>query len=376
MAQDWIYYEDLTMDDNQGFKDKNVKFILDKALKGEDISKKEAEYILKLKDPEDIEGVFSAARRIREMYFSNKIFFYGFIYFTTYCRNKCAFCFYRKPNKKSPRYRKSFEDVVRLSKNLESSGVHLVDLTMGEDPLIHEEQNYAELVRLVEKVRDAVNVPIMVSPGVVPRKILTALYDAGADWYACYQETHNRVLYSKLRLNQDYDRRMRVKLLAKQEGMLIEEGILVGVGESLQDISDSIYQMKELKAHQVRAMGFVPQPGTPMENQPRPARLNELLTIAVMRLVHRDRLIPASLDIEGLEGLRSRLMAGANVVTSIIPPEGELVGVAQHHLDIRGGKRTIEGVKPCLKDLNLKVAALEDYSSWVRENKMSLVERM
>ena len=46
------------------------------------------------------------------------------------------------------------------------------------------------------------------------------LKKAGADWYACYQETHNRELFGKLRLEQDYDARWEAKVFAKAAGLL------------------------------------------------------------------------------------------------------------------------------------------------------------
>ena len=65
--------------------------------------------------------------------------------------------------------------------------------------------------------------------------------------------------------------------------------------------------------------------------------------IAVMRLAMPDRLIPASLDVEGIAGLEARLEAGANVVTSIVPPQSGLAGVSQAELDIDAGLRTAPG---------------------------------
>lgn len=84
-----------------------------------------------------------------------------------------------------------------MARELERSDVHLVDLTMGEDPIIHDGKRYDLLVKLVKAVRDRVGMSIMVSPGVLPRKV--SLKEAGADWYALYQETHNRRLFSTLR---------------------------------------------------------------------------------------------------------------------------------------------------------------------------------
>ena len=36
--------------------------------------------------------LFEEARKVREKQFGNRIFLYGFVYFTTWCRNNCAFC--------------------------------------------------------------------------------------------------------------------------------------------------------------------------------------------------------------------------------------------------------------------------------------------
>ncbi len=73
--------------------------------------------------------------------------------------------------------------------------------------------------------------------------------------------------------------------------------------------------------------------------------------IAVMRLLFPDRLIPASLDIDGVAGLQARLNAGANVVTSLIPPRLGLAGVAQSTRDIDDGYRTVAGILPLLEQI-------------------------
>ena len=87
-------------------------------------------------------------------------------------------------------------------------------------------------------------------------------------------------------------------------------------------------------------MTFVPQRGTPLAQRTPAGRLGELVTIATMRLTMPDRLIPASLDVDGIAGLESRIAAGANVVTSLVPPDTGLAGVSQSELDIDEGLRT------------------------------------
>jgi methylornithine synthase len=323
---------------------------------------------MRLNGIEDVFSLLSVASRVREINFGRQIFVYGFVYFSTHCRNMCRFCFYRKSNSKCPRYRRDPMYVSEVASLLEKSGVHLIDLTSGEDPTIHEKK-FQSLVKLVRSVRENVDMSIMVSPGVIPRSVLRSLKDAGADWYALYQETHNRVLFSKLRIGQDYDERVKAKLMARNEGLLVEDGILLGVDESDKDRVDSIFAMKQLGASQVRAMGFVPQEGTPMEDRVSPPIMDEMRTMAVMRLVHQDRLMPASLDIDGLKGLELRLASGANVVSSVIPPKSGLAGVAQAHLGVEEGLRTVEAVRPYVERLGLQIASKRSYAKWVDQEK-------
>ena len=188
---------------------------------------------------------------------------------------------------------------------------------------------------------------------------------AGVRWYACYQETHNRHLFNQLRPGQSYSARMKIKAMAGELGFLIEEGLLCGVGEFATDIADSIGVMRSPEVSQMRAMTFVPQKGTPMQSRVSPDPLREMLTIAVLRLMYPDRLIPATLDVAGLNGLQTRLEAGANVVTSLVPPGFGLAGVARKSLDIDDARRTVDGILPELGKLGLEPYSADDYSTWL-----------
>jgi len=244
---------------------------------------------------------------------------------------------------------------------------------MGEDPFYYRSENgFDSLLGLIQKVKRETHLPLMVSPGVVPKDVLAEFARAGVDWYACYQETHNRQLFVYLRPEQSYDSRLSSKVYAKQSGILIEEGIITGVGENLSDIVFSTEVIRTLEAQQARVMSFVPQIGTPMLDRKSPSRLRELMTIAVLRLLFPDRLIPASLDVDGLDHLQERLEAGANVITSLIPPRLGLSGVSQPSLGIDEGSRTVQGVASLLDQIGMAVATNQDYSQWVCAEKSAL----
>ena len=86
-----------------------------------------------------------------------------------------------------------------------------------------------------------------------------------------------------------------------------------------------------------------------------------------MRLLFPDRLIPASLDIVGLGGLKERLNAGANVITSLVPPGEGLAGVAQSSLDIDDARRTVDSVEPILMACGLAKATKAEYRRWIKD---------
>ena len=344
----------------------SVLEILDRAKKNREISRDEIVELLSVKDSE-VSDLFSAAAYVRDKIFGKKVFIYGFVYFSTYCRNNCAFCYYRRTNKLT-RYRKTEDEVLALSASLKDAGINLVDLTMGEDPVMCAD-DYEDLLNIIRRVRDEVKISIMASPGAVPEDSFIKFKEAGTDWFACYQETYNRELFSKLRLEQDFDERMNQKIWANKAGLLTEDGIMVGLGETLEDRVDSMIKMGSLGCQQIRAMTFVPQKGTPMENVKPSEPMDELKSIAVMRLMYPDRLIPASLDVEGIAGLKTRLDAGANVITSIVPPHEDLAGVAQHELDIDNGRRSVEHVQNMLDGMGRKVATNTEYESLLRKLK-------
>lgn len=328
------------------------------------MNRKEIIDLLRIDSQDEIMELFSRARRAREKEFSDKIFMYGFVYFSTWCRNNCNFCYYRKSNEIG-RYRKEPDEIIAIAENLAASGVHLLDLTMGEDLSYHRD-DFSGLYELVKEIRKRTGLPVMLSPGLIEDRYIEKFADLGVEWYALYQETHNRELYRKLRLNQDYDERMHAKLFAKEKGMLIEEGILAGVGETLEDIADSILEMGRIGASQMRVMSFVPQKGIPMEGVQKPSPLLEEKIIAILRLMYPQVLIPASLDIDGIKGLEDRINAGANVITSIIPPKTGLAGVAQNSMDVDDGGRTVEEASHILVGMGLHPASVKEYKDYLR----------
>jgi len=68
-------------------------------------------------------------------------------------------------------------------------------------------------------------------------------------------------------------------------------------------------------------------------------------------------------------GLRPRLDAGANVITSIIPPKQGLAGVAQHELEIDSGERYVDHIQMMLDEMGISIASGSSYSTFIETRK-------
>lgn len=81
---------------------RRILAICDRALAGLPLGLPEITTLAAIDDRDDAALVFAAAREVRERHFGDRIFLYGFVYFSTWCRNDCTFCLYRRGNRESP----------------------------------------------------------------------------------------------------------------------------------------------------------------------------------------------------------------------------------------------------------------------------------
>ena len=97
----------------------------------------------------------------------------------------------------------------------------------------------------------------------------------------------------------------------------------------------------------------------------------ELKIISVLRLMFPDRLIPASLDVAGIEGMVERLNAGANVVTSIISADSPLEGVVNFDKDVAlcERQRDAKSVIRRLETMGMARASAADFEAYLNRRR-------
>ncbi|MDW7732428.1 MAG: methylornithine synthase PylB [Methanolobus sp.] len=336
----------------------NLDRFAEDIINGRQLTDEDLRELLSLDEEEDIRKLYYMAKKVRDHFFGNRVFLYSFVYFSTYCKNNCAFCYYNRCND-IQRYRLDMEEIRNIARALKNENIHMVDLTMGEDPYFHD--NPEKFVDIVKTVKEETGLPIMISPGVMDDSTLIRLHEAGADFLALYQETHDRELYRKLRVGQSFEERLHARKFAKSIGYCVEDGILTGVGNDIESTIESLRGMQRNEPDMVRVMTFVPQEGTPLEQVAQKSGISELKIISILRLMFPDRLIPASLDLEGIDGMVHRLNAGANVVTSIIASDCSLEGVVNYDRELEERDRDPRSVIKRLRTMNMEPASQADF---------------
>ncbi|MEZ5334211.1 MAG: hypothetical protein R2741_02700 [Methanolobus sp.] len=139
-----------------------LDIVAEKIINGQKLTDDNLREFLSLTDEEDILKLHYVARKVRDYFFGNRVFLYSFVYFSTHCKNNCAFCYYNRCNK-IQRYRLNLNEIRSLARAIKNENIHMVDLTMGEDPYFHNEPE--RFVEVVRTVKEETGLPIMISPG-------------------------------------------------------------------------------------------------------------------------------------------------------------------------------------------------------------------
>ena len=339
---------------------KELEGLGEAVIKGFQLSDNDLRALLTLESEEELEKLYLAARTVRNHHFGNRVFLNCFIYFSTHCKNLCTFCYYNCKNN-IKRYRLTKDEIEETCRALKRAGFHMIDLTMGEDPYFYEDPN--RFIELVQIVKEELGLPIMISPGVIGNAALLKAREKGANFFALYQETYDKRLYRQLRVGQSFDERINARRFAKELGYCIEDGILTGIGNDIQSTIQSLRGMKSNDPDMVRVMTFLPQAGTPLSDFNDKSNLSELKILAILRLMFPVCLIPASLDLEGIDGMVPRLNAGANIVTSILPSNSQLEGVANYDRGLEERDRDIKSVIKKLESIGMRPARQTEFEA-------------
>lgn len=152
--------------------------------------------------------------------------------------------------------------------------------------------------------------------GIITQEQLVRLKNAGVSRYHHNLET-GRSYYGSICTTHSYDDRIRTILNAKNAGLEICSGGIIGMGETPEVRIELACAIRELDVQSVPVNILSPIPGTPFEHMPLLARDDILRTIAVFRFIMPSQVIRLAAGRKSIGGNgKTAFLSGANAMIS------------------------------------------------------------
>jgi len=237
------------------------------SLAGKKISEAEAYQILTSADVELL-PLLNAAFEVRQKYTGKNVTIHiinnaqnGF------CPEDCHYCAQAKSSKSNiEEYPlKSDDEILAEAKNAYEKGAHRYCMVFaGRGPSIGRTKKLADLI---EKIKSQYPIEICVSAGLLNNEKAQILKNAGLD-----RLNHNlntsREHYPKICTTHTYDDRLETLQAARNAGIQLCSGAIIGMGERHKDIIDVAMKLREVKAESIPVNFLMPIEGNVLDKAP------------------------------------------------------------------------------------------------------------
>lgn len=173
--------------------------------------------------------------------------------------------------------------------------------------------DFAKIAAGIEELVARSPIAICANLGTVSRRQALRLAQAGLKRYAHNLETSRR-FYPQICTTHHYRERIDTLLAAKDAGLELCSGGIIGLGETWTDRIDLALTLRELEVVSVPINILNPLPGTALENRPPLPPLEIIKAFAIFRFILPDKVIrPAGgreINLRDMQG--AVLLAGAN----------------------------------------------------------------
>lgn len=141
-----------------------------------------------------------------------------------------------------------------------------------------------QVVEAVQEIRETMPLKICACLGLLKDGQAEKLAEAGVHRYNHNLNT-SQANYSRITTTHTYDDRVDTVQKAKASGLSPCSGVIIGMGESDEDIVGMAYALRELDADSIPVNFLNAIPGTPLEQAGRTPALKALKVLALFRLV-------------------------------------------------------------------------------------------
>jgi biotin synthase len=262
-------------------------------------------------------ALFARARAVRREYCGDGVLLRGLIEISNYCQKQCDYCGMRRNNKNLERSRLTADQIIEIVAEIKRQGLNIAFLQAGQDPGIDK-----MLEKVIPAIKRDIGLPVLLNLGERDKRVYQRYVELGADSYILKIEASDPELYQQV-IHAPIQRRLDCTRWIREVGMKLGTGNIVGLpGQTLDHIVGDIFFAAELRPDFVSSSPLIPNEDTPYENAEVGSIDVTLNTMAILRIMLGDPLIPTVSPLEKIQkgGQLAGLNAGANVMTINFTP--------------------------------------------------------
>ena len=227
--------------------------------------------------PDDIRWILSddgvellpllhAAYRVRYAYFKNtvKIHILNNVQ-SGNCSEDCKYCAQSKSssNKTAIYPMKNEDEIMEAARQAHTSGAYRHCMVFSGKDL--GKAKIDRICDVVKKIKEKFPMEICVSAGFLKEDDARRLVEAGVNRYNHNLNTSSNY-YGQICTTHDYRQRVQTIRTAKQNGLDICSGVIIGMGETIDDIIQMTKELKAVEANSIPINFFIPVEGHRLEN--------------------------------------------------------------------------------------------------------------
>lgn len=229
------------------------------------------------------------------------------------CSEDCKFCAQASRHKTGAAVYplKTKEEMLKQARHAKEIGAERFDIVTSGDNLSKEELN--KICEAIYEITNKLGIEMCASLGTLNEDAFKILKQAGLSRYHHNIETSPNY-FSNIVTTHTFQDRINTIKAAKKAGLQVCSGGIIGMGETLQDRIDMALCLKVLNVDSVPLNVLVPIKGTPFEAR-QTLSCNEVIrTIAIFRIILKDKIIKIAAGRESvLKDFQALgFMAGAN----------------------------------------------------------------
>lgn len=329
------------------------------------ITREIASRLIRARAGSELDSLMMAAAQLRDelkgrcVTYSKKVF----IPLTNLCRDYCGYCTFRKDPQDVNARTMTPDEVIAVAEAGARLGCREALFSLGDRPealfpeiretlaRLGHRSTLGYLTEMCERVLNETGLLPHANPGLMARKDLETLRQFNPSLGLMLESTSERLMLAGMAHDNAPDKRPSLRLKTIEEAGRLKipftTGILIGIGETLDERVDSLFTIRELNCayghiQEVIIQNFRAKPDIPMRLHPEPSFNDLARTIAVARLVLGEMNVQAPPNLSD-ENYPTLVRAGLNDWGGISPLTKDFINPEKPwpHIDALA-KRTVD----------------------------------